>query len=190
MLKKLDFKKQALKIWIDNLNSSKSIWIETMNSLKEKTKWSLGEYIDLLLNVLNADATNLKDHYKWIDLLTSEKGKQFENSQSMKHLNNKKNKTITQLKNLKESLESGEANSFKKFRIYNISFVEIIGKENKELSGNNNIIQLLYSFIDILSDCKEASNKRYEKLVKMLKSKLQNYSSDFPLIELWEFLSK
>lgn len=90
LIKKLDVKKQTLKSCVDDLNTTKSTWIDTIHDLREKTKWGIGEYIDLILSVLNAEALNLKDHYKWINLLTSEKGKQFENSQSMKHLNNKK----------------------------------------------------------------------------------------------------
>lgn len=136
------------------------------------------------------DASNLTDHYKGIDILAGEKGKQFQHAQTLNTFNKKKNIPVTKLRHLRESLASGEANTAKKLKLYKDSFQSIVTQQREELVKNYDIIQYLSRYVNYLIEAKEATNIRFEKLVKMIKAKLGNYSEELPLVELWSFLIK
>ncbi len=142
------------------------------------------------MSICLADVSQLAMHFEGVTLLTDEKGKQFNNIQKLKYFENKKNLPIIRLKDLRHSLNSKEANSLKKIRIYKESVLNIVKGEKQELEQNYYIIRSLLKYITILQEIKENLNKKFTKLIKFVKGKIGNYSKDFPLMELWEFLLK
>jgi hypothetical protein len=189
-LKDLENKKRDLRIWIDRVNAEQHFCADLISSFKRKTIESINQYMNLMLNILLEDVTKLTDHFQWITLLSDEKGKQFNNAQKLKYFHSKKNTPINKLKDLRHSLMSSEADSLKKLKIYRESIRNIVNKERKEQEGNYGIVKLLWKYVDVIEQSKEGSNKRFTKILKMIKSKISHYQDDLPLIEYWDLLVK
>ena len=105
-IKDLDNKKHCLQACIEDLNLKKETVVNLMDRNREKTKWAIEEYINLLIETLNTDAKFHDDHFRGIELLSSEKNKHFRNAQRLKEYHTKRNIPLAKLKDLKEKLMS------------------------------------------------------------------------------------
>jgi hypothetical protein len=78
----------------------------------------------------------------------------------------------------------------KKLKVYKDSVRNIVKKEKQDLEENYDIVQFLSKYIDLIKESKDNSNKRLEKVYKNLKSRLEDYPDEAPLVEFWKFLAK
>lgn len=186
----MSINKQDLKDWINELNELQKEWIECIEELRANTKQAINDYIGAMLNIWMTDVTQLSDHFKWITLLSDEKGKQFSNAQKLKYFYTKRNAPLKKLKDLRHSLILGEVKNLKKLKVYKDSVQNIVKKEKQDLEENYDIVQFLSKYIDVIKENKDNSNKRLEKVYKNLKSRLEDYPEGAPLIEFWQFLGK
>lgn len=159
LMVELENKKHSLKKCINDLNSQKETWIDLINKKKDKTKWAISQYVNLLVNTLTIDIKLLDDHYEGVDLLSSEKIKHFENAQKLKYFQSK-NLPTSKLRDLRLSLSSGEITAFRKLKVYKDSVLHIIEKEKFEFRNSNKVLEQLRLYLEQFTDIKETSNKK------------------------------